>query len=129
MITTVNQFSESTGNSLQVRVGIHTSIGGDVIAAVVGKVKRTYDLFGSDVKIAQLMEMTGITNELHISNNTYKSIKSEKRKSLFIEKFKEGDEILMDKYAEPLQIPTNSWVTHNVLELLNRDKEKSIQQQ
>ncbi|EFC36473.1 predicted protein [Naegleria gruberi] len=114
MIRNMKQYTTytNTDHLLSVRLGIHT--GNDVIAAVVGKVKRTYDLFGPAVEIAQMMEATGKVNQVHISNSTYKELRSEKSKSLFSENLMKGEEIALDKYSSPINIPLDTWITQSI---------------
>ncbi|MCB1173627.1 MAG: adenylate/guanylate cyclase domain-containing protein [Leptospiraceae bacterium] len=55
----------------ELRVGIHT---GPLVAAVIGKMKFQYDIFGDTVNTASRMESTGATGRINISDTTYKSI-------------------------------------------------------
>nr|CAG4717185.1 unnamed protein product [Naegleria fowleri] len=93
---------------LQVRIGIHSS--GDIIAGVVGRTKQTYDLFGKGVEIAQLIEATGKTNQIHITDTCYSELQSEKLKSLFSENYAQNTELNLEKIGTVV-IPEKTWIT------------------
>lgn len=58
--------------TFDIRVGIHT---GPVVAGVVGTKKFQYDIWGSTVNLASMMETNSEPNRLNISNGTYELIK------------------------------------------------------
>lgn len=58
--------------TFEVRVGIHT---GPVVAGVVGTKKFQYDIWGSTVNLASMMETNSEPNRVNISNGTYELIK------------------------------------------------------
>ncbi|XP_030372668.1 adenylyl cyclase X E-like [Scaptodrosophila lebanonensis] len=49
---------------IDMRIGVHS---GDLFAGVVGKAKLQYDVWGTDVKIANRLESTGRAGYVHIS--------------------------------------------------------------
>jgi class 3 adenylate cyclase len=49
---------------LNMRIGIHT---GTIIGGIVGTEIVRYDIYGSDVVVANKFEETGKTGEIHIS--------------------------------------------------------------
>lgn len=51
------------------RIGIHT---GTIIGGIVGTQIVRYDIYGSDVVVANKFEETGKTGEVHISEETKK---------------------------------------------------------
>ena len=111
MIKVVQQFVESSEGKydmLQVRIGIHSC--SDVIAAVVGKVKRTYDLFGNGVELCQLIEATGKPNEVHISHDCYKELQADSLKDLFIPRYQSGDQVYLEKEGT-VALPQRTWIT------------------
>ena len=61
-------FNEHTKSNLQMRVGIHT---GTVMAGVVGKERKQFDVFGDSVNIASRFESSGEEGKINISETTY----------------------------------------------------------
>ena len=55
------------------RIGIHT---GTVIAGIIGSSVVRYDIFGSDVLIANKMESSGVPGKINISEDTKKLLES-----------------------------------------------------
>lgn len=95
-------------NPLAVRCGIHTST--DITAAVVGTVKRTYDLFGKGVQVTQLMEATGKVNQVHISGTCYNSITTDATKELFYRCFEPKQLINHGKLGD-IEMPEATYIT------------------
>ncbi len=62
------------GKHLMMRIGINT---GPVIAGVIGSAKFSYDMWGDTVNMASRMEHHGMPNRIHVSEATYKLLKSE----------------------------------------------------
>ncbi len=58
--------------TFDIRIGIHT---GPVVAGVVGTKKFQYDIWGSTVNLASMMETNSEANRVNISNGTYELIK------------------------------------------------------
>jgi class 3 adenylate cyclase len=54
-------------NELNMRIGIHT---GKIVAGIIGTKIVRYDIFGSDVLIANKMESNGIAGEVVVSEDT-----------------------------------------------------------
>lgn len=54
------------------RAGIHS---GNLVAGVVGKNKYTYDVWGTTVNIAGMMERNGLPGRINITSKTYNLIK------------------------------------------------------
>lgn len=59
--------SHGADQRLGLRVGIHS---GPVVAGVMGRVKPHYDIWGSTVNIAQRLQASAATNQIHISAST-----------------------------------------------------------
>jgi len=72
IVRAVNERSTDNGNSLAVRVGIHT---GHVIAGIVGKQKFSYDIWGESVNYASRVESSSEPNRIALSGQTYLRIK------------------------------------------------------
>ena len=58
---------------LDMRIGIHT---GPIIAGIIGSAVVRYDLFGSDVLIANKMESAGCPGKINISEDTKKLLET-----------------------------------------------------
>lgn len=68
LIQDVNTFSETTGYSLAMRVGIGY---GQLISGVIGTSKKTYDLWGETVNLASRMESTGESGRIQVTESVY----------------------------------------------------------
>jgi len=55
-----------------IRIGVNT---GPLIAAVIGEMKFSYDIFGDTVNTASRMELSGEAGRINISRATYESVK------------------------------------------------------
>ncbi len=73
MMDALKTFNEKYGQSLQIRIGIHS---GPVVAGVIGKKKFVYDLWGDSVNIASRMESHGIPGCIQVSETTYSLLKT-----------------------------------------------------
>jgi adenylate cyclase len=68
MIRTVRKTSERVGQSLRLRVGIHT---GALIAGVLGGRRYQYDVWGDAVNVASRLESTSEPDRVQVSETTY----------------------------------------------------------
>ena len=64
----VSNVSQSYGEELKVRIGIHT---GETVAGVIGTHKFAYDVWGDTVNTASAMESHGIPNEIQVSKASF----------------------------------------------------------
>lgn len=64
----LEEFNTSRGVSLQMRVGVHSGV---VMAAVVGRDRMQFDVFGDDVNVAARFEAAGEPGRVNVSHGTY----------------------------------------------------------
>jgi adenylate cyclase len=67
MMEALEQFNERTGCTLQLRIGLAS---GTAFAAVLGKRRFLYDLWGGAVAIAERMESHGVAGRVQLSQGT-----------------------------------------------------------
>jgi class 3 adenylate cyclase/integral membrane sensor domain MASE1 len=72
MQTVAQQFSDRTGQSFRLRIGINT---GPVVAGVIGTKKFIYDLWGDTVNTASRMEAFGVAEHIQVTAATYDRLK------------------------------------------------------
>ena len=60
----VEQISQSDGENLKMRIGVHV---GEVVAGIIGSRIVRYDIYGADVAIANRMESSGAVGRVNIS--------------------------------------------------------------
>jgi class 3 adenylate cyclase len=65
--TRLNKLSCILQMPFSVRIGVHS---GDVLAAVLGNVMPRYFIFGKDFETASVLESTGKTGHIHVSEAT-----------------------------------------------------------
>ena len=64
--------NEHMGIKWEIRIGIHT---GSVVGGIIGKVKKTLDLWGDTINIASKLEKQSLPNKINVSAYTYELIK------------------------------------------------------
>ena len=71
MINIIKKVREDSENpdlkELDMRIGIHT---GKIVAGIIGTEVVRYDIFGSDVLIANKMESSGLAGNVVVSEDT-----------------------------------------------------------
>jgi len=72
MIEVVREAGEVLGETLHVRIGIHT---GPATAGIIGRHKFIYDVWGDTVNTASRMESHGLPNRIHLSSATFHAIR------------------------------------------------------
>lgn len=66
LLVIVNKFKDATGFPVNVRIGISY---GQVISGVIGKSKKTFDLWGETVNLASRMESTGLAGRIQVTES------------------------------------------------------------
>ncbi|KFD63408.1 hypothetical protein M514_08325 [Trichuris suis] len=74
MIEAIHQFDIDREQEVNMRVGIHT---GTVLCGIVGRRRFKFDVFSNDVDLANMMESTGQSGRVHISESTAKFLGNE----------------------------------------------------
>lgn len=67
MIAIIDEINDENGSELKMRIGMHT---GEIIAGVVGTTIVRYDIYGTDVFVANKMESSGAPGRINISDVT-----------------------------------------------------------
>ena len=73
MIKATDHFSDPDGNSIQIRIGIHT---GPAIAGVIGTHKFSYDIWGDTVNTASRMESHGDVGRIQTTKEIFENLKN-----------------------------------------------------
>ena len=66
MLSIIKKVNKKKGMELNMRIGIHT---GEVIAGIAGTSIVRYDIYGSDVSIAEKMESNGYEGRINVSED------------------------------------------------------------
>ncbi|MCA1903698.1 MAG: response regulator [Cyanobacteria bacterium KgW148] len=72
MLSTIAQFKDDRGQSLTLRLGLHT---GPVVAGVIGTKKFAYDLWGETVNLASRMQSQGAPGKIQVTEAVYTNLK------------------------------------------------------
>jgi class 3 adenylate cyclase len=70
----VGEIAESHGFDVQVRLGISA---GHVVSGVIGRHRKTFDLWGETVNLASRMESTAAAGSIQVSESAYWRLKSQ----------------------------------------------------
>ncbi|KAI6661372.1 retinal guanylyl cyclase 2 [Oopsacas minuta] len=71
MCNTIKRFQRSTSPDLNMRVGVHS---GHVFSGILGSKKFQFDIWSTDVTIANHMESGGVAGWVHISESTKRNL-------------------------------------------------------
>jgi len=72
MQAAIGRFYKVDGRPFQLRIGLHV---GSVVAGVIGKRKRTFDMWGHAVNLASRMEETSPAGRIQVSSDVYRQLK------------------------------------------------------
>ncbi|XP_036384702.1 adenylate cyclase type 9 isoform X2 [Megalops cyprinoides] len=67
MIQAIERFCGETGETVDMRVGVHT---GTVLCGILGMRRFKFDVWSNDVNLANLMEQLGVAGKVHLSEAT-----------------------------------------------------------
>jgi class 3 adenylate cyclase len=72
VINFLRKRNENKGIKWDIRIGIHT---GSAVGGIIGKVKKSFDLWGDTINIASRLEKESSVNKINISAYTYEKIR------------------------------------------------------
>ena len=109
MIRIIEDFSSDIGHKLQLRVGIHF---GSVLGGIIGRNKFKYDVWSSDVGVAEYLEQTAEKGKIHVSDRVREFLVDE---SKFVFTFRSYGSVAPG--LAPLKTWSVSQIWSNLIEL------------
>ncbi|XP_034128894.1 adenylyl cyclase X E-like isoform X2 [Drosophila guanche] len=108
MISHIQEVRRENEVNIDMRIGVHS---GSVIAGVIGEAKLQFDIWGTDVTIANRLESTGAPGFIHISGRTLNELAINQYSI-----FSGTDEARADRFLQAHNITTHLLTAAEILD-------------
>ena len=71
LIKLSSKYKDHVGEPILLKIGLNS---GPAVSGVIGKSKFSFDIWGDTINTAARLESYGMSNKIHMSNNTFKLI-------------------------------------------------------